>query len=112
MIFLSHVSNLKLCEVKCCRNKIAFHILGNRTFKACWDQPSIKLTDPYGVTIHTAEFNAIVNNYRRSGSWYINVEILGEENTNDFISSDVSVYISFLRHVSPIDSYLTFVVGY
>lgn len=50
----------------------------------------MKLTDPFGVTIHPPEFNAIVDNYRRSGSWWIDVNICGEEKTNDFITSDVS----------------------
>lgn len=65
-------------------------LLGNKKYKAHWDQPTVKLTDPYGVTMHKTEFNAIVKNYHRSGSWWININILGGEETSDLITSSVS----------------------
>lgn len=82
-----------------CALKYRFNIkiLGKTKFKANWDHPKIKLSDPFGVTIHNSEFIDIVNNYYRSGSWYINIDIIGDENQSggDLITSMVNITLLF-----------------
>lgn len=69
------------------------YILGKKKFKANWIHPKVKLTDPFGITIRDGEFARIVNNYYRSGSWYINIVVIGEENTSavGLITSSVGI---------------------
>lgn len=68
-------------------------ISGKKKFKANWDTPIVKLTDPYGVTIRVSEFNTIVNNYYRSGSWWVNIHIASDETNlrNDLITKMVNI---------------------
>lgn len=67
--------------------------LGKKKFNTDWACPSIKLTDPFGVTIRSSEFYDIVSNYYRSGTWYININVAGDENTSSgfLITSSVNI---------------------
>lgn len=68
--------------------------LGKRKFKTDWNNPNVKLSDPFGVTIRSSEFGDIVGNYYRSGSWYINITVSGNENNssdNCLITSSVNI---------------------
>lgn len=68
-------------------------IAGKKKFNANWNCPSIKLTDSFGITIRSGEFEDIVGNYYHSGTWFININVSGDENTHcdTLITSSVNI---------------------
>lgn len=54
--------------------------LGRRVFKSNWDAPKIKLTDNMRTTIHPNEFQFVIENYCRSASFFVDINIQSDEN--------------------------------
>lgn len=58
---------------------------------------SVLLKDNYGTKIHTEEFCAIVRNFSKSGSFYINLEFDVIDNNATHVSKEVLRYLNTIK---------------
>lgn len=71
------------------RNNIVV-FTAQKKFKINYDiSVSVLLKDNYGTKIHTEEFCAVVRNFSKSGSFYINLEFDVIENNSTHVSKEV-----------------------
>lgn len=67
-------------------------ISGKRAFKANWDAPAMKLLDNLRTTIHSNEFELIIEQFCRSGSFFVEIKVENDANAG-VITSAVSVIV-------------------
>lgn len=67
-------------------------VSGKRAFKANWDAPTMKLVDNLRTTIHSNEFELIIEQFCRSASFFVEIKIENDANVG-VITSAVSVII-------------------
>lgn len=58
----------------------SLYLLGKRVFNANWDTPKIKLTDNLRTTIHPNEFDLVIENFRHSASFVVDINIENDQN--------------------------------